>query len=897
MFDLPQFENDICLDKVISSRGGLLHELNDKRYTLLSVTAPRGYGKTTLLQLLTREKSNIYIRLSDTDPDPLSITRLVHDMLPELEDDKLAYEFTRPNLTSRGAGAALRRNLSLQAPLTLMFDDLDTLEPEGRRFLLESFLSQLPQGIRVILARTVESNLPIRSLLPKFKDRIKELVESDLVLSPSAMMQFFHLSPSQIELTKGWPAAVELASLNLDPSSAVTELLANIPQELQASLRRASLLPAWRTNDPLHLKLGLMDGWLTEARQYGLPLTRLDQQGFEPHPLLRDALREDLQARPQEFLNANNALGETLQDGQPLTAIDAYLRAENPFQASQVMQQALPEMARSEQLQAALDQLAQLADTPADPLYLAYAQAMFEVGDLTGGLLAAQRVLQTGARNVAAHSTLGRMRLRTGNLQEATYHLRAALGLTYDVHDAVHLRAQLALALAMTTARGDSQTNLQAEQEALMVLAQEQNDVTLQGAGLTARTALALCLAARGLRTEARTHASLALGIVQGSSPTLDVIRCITLLIGFFADDDQLETAKELLQLALTLDVQRGDAALMVSLARARLALRTADMDVCSRAGTQAAHLATEQHNQPYEFEARLILAISSLFQDGADPTSLDILRERFASDADVGTMVQAMREGLRGLTRMAGRGGNISNLPPEVYALQTVLLFKADPSPMRENELAALRERLGQGVLRGYSTLCQVNLPPQITPPRFDLEIKALRAIPEIYLNGQYLQLSSTLMLLIMLAAYRGPIRPGDAQEIFGFFAEKSRITNLIYRIKKELEPKTFKNAFGLRGELDLSAFRVKFDFDSLKAVPFSELDEVYRVEPFSAANPEFCGPLLKEMRQEARQIVRLRLQDWSRIDAEAAAAMRELLVQRDTALFQGSASPRPYS
>lgn len=895
MLGMSQFENNNCLDKALSSRGALLHDLQDRQFILLSLTAPRGYGKTTLLQFLSNEKNYFYIRLSDTDPDPLSITRLIHESLPELDDDKLAYEFTRTNLTSRAAGAALRRNLALQAPLTLMFDDLDTLEPEGRRFLLESILSQLPNGIRVILARTVEANLPIRSLVPKLQHRTKNFEERDLELSPSAMMQFFQLSPQQITLTKGWPAAVELAALGLDPSSAVTELLANITEDLRASLRRASLLPTWRSDDATHLKLGLKDGWLTEARQYGLPLTRLDQHSFEPHPLLRDALREDLQSRPQEFLNANNALGETLQEGQPLSAIEAYLRAENPFQASQVLQQALPEIARSEQLQVALDQLAQLADTPADPLYLAYAQAMFEVGDLTGGLLAAQRVLQTGARNVAAHSTLGRMRLRTGNLQEAAHHLRSALALTYDVHDAVHLRAQLALALATTTTRGESQSNLQAEQEALMVLAQEQNDASLQAAGLTARTALALGLAARGLRTEARAHAHLALGIVQGSSPTLDVVRCITLLSGFFADDDQPEIAEEMLRLAQTLDVQRGDAALMVALASARLALRAADMDTCARAALHAASLAAEQHNVPYEFEARLIAAISSLFPNGADPTNLDTLRERFASDADVGTLVHTMHEGLRGLLRLAGKGGNLSNLPPEIYALQTVLLYKAEPSAMRETELAALRERLGQGVLRGYGVLCEVDLPPQITPPRFDLEIKVLRAIPEVYLNGEYLPLSSTLLLLLILAAYRGPIRPADAQEIFGAMTLPGRIINLIYRIKKELEPITFKNAFGKRGELDLSAFRVKFDFDALKAVPFGELADIYRVEPFSAAGPDLCGPLLKELRQEARQVVRLRLQDLARVDPVAAEEVQRLLAKQDSALFKGAPGSRP--
>lgn len=896
----PQPTPPSHLDKVELSRASLLHTLRRPDLQLITLTAPNGYGKTTLLHLLSEDPHTCHIRLSDADPDPVSITRLIAESLQLTEDDKLHYELKRASLTARGAGAALRREFQQRDHLTLMLDDLDTLDSEGRRFVADSVLTQLPPRTRLILARTVEANMRVRHLKTKFGERMLDITEEDLTLSYTTIMRIWHLNDLQIKETKGWPAAVELTAIGLDPRTAVQDLLGKLPEALYPSLRRASLLPTWRLDDPVHVTLGLQDGWLTKAREFGLPLLQLGPETFEPHPLLKEELERELRQLPNEYRAANNALGATLQDQQPIAAVDAFLRADNQEQASQLLEQVLPDMTRSEQVQATLEQLQQVVHSPQHPLYLAYAQAVFNTGDMTGGLLHAQLALQTGNVNREAHAVLGDMRLRTGNLTEAAQHYEQALLITTDNAVALQLRAHLALALTMHPTRSDTAPLIRAEQEAILVLAEFDGGPDTQIVMLTAHTARTLTYAARGLRVEARLHADVARSTLNGMSPSLDSLRCMTLLASFYADDDQPDICEELLARAETMDIMHGDAALLMLLARAKQALRLADVDRCARYALRAIHLASEQHNVPQEYDAHFMLAMTSVFPNGADPTTLESFRSRFASTPDSGQMLTALRHGLKGLTTtLEWVNDNFKNLPPELYALQTIMVYQTKPSHSCEIELVRLRDRLGPGVLRAYATLTQSDLPASIAPPRMALEIHCLQTLPEILLNGQRLKLTESQLLLLILAAYRGQLKPIDAETVFGQThiedeAERlqaqrqlqARLTNLIYRIRKELEPLTYKGAFGLRGGLDVNSFQVDFDFARLSVIDARDLASVYRQMPFAAISAASAGPLLEEMRVETRHLLLDRLRNLDRLDHEAAQATYKQLCSTDYTL-----------
>jgi hypothetical protein len=876
----------------VATRPHLLSRLQDSSFTLTTLIAGRGYGKTSLLVTLSEHPERLLIRLSDADPDPVSIIRLISSALPPQPGTRLDFELARPGVTERAAAAALRHDLHLHQGLTFLLDDAETLNSEGRRFFL-TLLPQLGPRHRWIIASPTEDSFPTRALRPHLSTRT--LTDEDLALTHEEMQEM-GLTDAQMQRTRGWPAAVSLAALGDDPRAVAQDLLLTLPDPLLPALRRASILTTWRESDPSHTGLGLPDGWLTDARTRGLPCTRVTDGAFMPHPIVREELLAQLQARPGEYAAAQRALAHAIEAGHPLAAVTGYLAAGDDARACALLERLLPELRSAEQLAAALPLLRRAAPQQSSPLYVAFAQALFESGSLAEGLMLAEAALQAGADPTTTHTVLGQMRLKTGNHDHAARHFQAALPTSRPpAHD---LRARLALTHALHatdlgTLNDDARKHAQAAQahaRAVINAAQTDPHTDAASSTLLAHAAHILALTTQGQWDKARDLARVTRATAATLPPDEHVMTVLCRLARFVADDGDLTTARELLEHAQSLDTARPDTTLDLHLVRARLALRGGNAPDCARHAATAAALARTLHHQPGSREALILLAATAVLPIGdATQARLAALRSAHGHEADITLALTTIEDAFfrPGRARSITRAG--LNIPAELKALLAVHALQRSPADAGRlhDLLDTLRQHVGPGTLWAYANLLGITLPGThaLGVPRYTLEIRALRSVPEVFVEGRPLALQPALLLPLLALATRTQLGTEDTTDVYGRDHSPGSVRNHRSALRAVLgEAVGDPNALGrARGHLSLAAWQIKLDIHQLAHAPFHTLSSLYRAPAFSTAP---STSFLDDLRSSARELLAARLTDWAHLDAHNAQATRTHLETIDPPL-----------
>ncbi|GGR12724.1 hypothetical protein [Deinococcus ruber] len=890
----------------MTDRTALLLQLQDQAITLSTLEAPTGYGKTVVLNQLAAKDAHVLISLADADPDPLSIAGLFHQRLQTvfgpLAQSRLAYDLQKPSVTPAAIAAALRHDLLLYTarwtvPLTLLLDDAETLTNAGRLFLLSHLLSaaDLLESFKVrwIISMRTERDLPVRSLYPRMS--VQTITTRDLAFDECAM-RTLGLTDAQCIRTAGWPAAVMLASLGTEPAEVAHALLLMVPEVLLPTLRRASLLNVWRSGDPAHAHMRLRDGWLTDARSAGIPCQQLHDGSFELHPIMREVLEAELRLRPEEYASAHGALADTLKDHQPMLAVSAYLEAGNEQQAHDVLTALLPSLQSGEQLTAALPLLLRVVTNEASPLFVTLAQALFDNGQLAEGLRRAEIALARAADRAPVLAVLGRMRLRAGNTDLAETYVSEALTGSLPKEEAMLLRAQLALALALQARAAQPHLTSQAELHAQQVIAAASKTRTFGEAELLARTALVITHALRGLRDHARHYAAGAWAALQTLSAGTTVVVCLTQLARFSADDGMDDTASALLEQARAMhgNARDADSSLSITLARAHLALRRGNAIQAATCATQAAHLAAAQHHVPAQREALLLSAITGVLPiSNATAIRFGELLRHFGSDPAI-SAAEAV------LTRVFVKGFPVtekwrgdSALPLEIRALVAVSAVCAAPyDPLWLAEVMDLRQRLGSGAITAYAHLLGRGLPSRLLPSSVRIEVLALQRRPTYMLNGQPFAVRTPLMLPLLLLISNGTLTTREIDTLigreYGESVRKAALSHLRTALKDacgwpDSVPMT-------RGELSLLTWSRHSDIDELDYCEFTQLERLYAA-PVYASKCVDVPSALDALRRHAREKLHVRFQQWLRVDADAALDAWQRLQNVDAQL--GTLSP----
>ena len=294
-------------------RSALLERLaNGDAHRLVSVAAPAGYGKTTLLSQWAARSNQTFawVSVDEPDNDPKVLLTYVAEALDAVQPIGGQVFDALMSAGSSVLGSVLSRLgsafSSMTEPVVLVLDDVHVLRNQECRTALSVLANHVPSGSRLVLAGRTEPPLRIARL--RAENRILQIGPSELALTQAEASSLLRNAgvvlgePDVAELhqrTEGWPVGLYLAALYLREggpfaSAAISfgggdrlvseymesEFLARISSRQRVFLTRTAVLK--RMSGPLCdavLDLPGSGTILADLEQSNLLLVPLDRRG------------------------------------------------------------------------------------------------------------------------------------------------------------------------------------------------------------------------------------------------------------------------------------------------------------------------------------------------------------------------------------------------------------------------------------------------------------------------------------------------------------------------------------------------------------------------------------------------------------------------------------------
>jgi LuxR family transcriptional regulator, maltose regulon positive regulatory protein len=331
---------------------------------IVSVVAPPGYGKTTLLSQWAERngQSFAWVSMEDLDNDPKVLLTYVATALDAVEpiDERVFDALASPGSSVPGSvlprlGSAFA---SMSPPVVLVLDDVHVLHDSECRAAVSVLADHVPAGSRLVLAGRAELPLQVPRLRAEGKlleiglDDLSLTLEEAVVLLRNAGVP---LSEDEVaglhQRTEGWPAGLYLAALAVRaatrPSQACSaftgrdvfvgdylraEILNRIPRHMRMFLTRSAVLE--RMSGPLCDSVLARQGSaadLDDLARSNMLLVALDRRGewYRYHQLFRDLLLAELESREPGLVPVlhRRAASWCLQNDLPEEALDYYIAA------------------------------------------------------------------------------------------------------------------------------------------------------------------------------------------------------------------------------------------------------------------------------------------------------------------------------------------------------------------------------------------------------------------------------------------------------------------------------------------------------------------------------------------------------------------------------------------
>ena len=336
---------------------------------IISVAAPPGYGKTTLLAQWAELSGTAFawVSVDERDNDPKILLSYVAQALDAVQPvgrrvfDALASAASSvPGSVVPRLGAAFA---SMTVPVVLVLDDVHLLANREGRDALSILAEHVPPGSRLVLAGRAAP--PLRVARLRAEGRLLEVGPADLALTrpeAAALLRDAGLALGQGEVaalhqrTEGWPAGLYLAAQHLaaqhlreggslgtaavsfggdDPRVSEyikAEFLATISRRHREFLARTAMLE--QLSGPLCeavLELPGAAAILAELARSNLLLVPLDRRGvwYRYHHLFRDMLLAELERAEPGLLPVlrRRAAAWCLANGRPADALEYSIAA------------------------------------------------------------------------------------------------------------------------------------------------------------------------------------------------------------------------------------------------------------------------------------------------------------------------------------------------------------------------------------------------------------------------------------------------------------------------------------------------------------------------------------------------------------------------------------------
>ena len=348
-------------------RLALIDRLTQGRsFPVMSVVAPAGYGKTTLLAQWAERNGQAFawVSLDERDNDPKVLLTYVAEALDAVEPiSKQVFDaLASPGSSVPGSvvprlGAALA---SMTAPVALVLDDVHVLHDQECRAAMPVLADHVPSGSQLVLAGRDAPPLPIARL--RAEGKVMEIGPGDLALTlteASSLLRAAGIMLGQDDMaelhrrTEGWPAGLYLAALSLREGGSLgnsiasftgehhlvngyiqSEFLARISPQQRVFLTRTAVLE--RMCGPLCETVLDAPGaaaTLADLARSNLLLVPLDSHGewYRYHQLFHDMLLAELRRLEPELIPVlrRSAAGWCARNDLPEEALEYSIAADD----------------------------------------------------------------------------------------------------------------------------------------------------------------------------------------------------------------------------------------------------------------------------------------------------------------------------------------------------------------------------------------------------------------------------------------------------------------------------------------------------------------------------------------------------------------------------------------
>lgn len=340
---------------------------------IVSVVAPAGYGKTTLLSQWAERDGHAFawVSVDEADNDPKVLLTYVAEALNAVEPigGQVYAALGSPASSVPGSvvprlGAAFS---SMVSPVALVLDDVHLLRDAECRAALSVLADHVPARSRLVLSGRAEP--PLRTARLRAEGRITEIGPADLSLTAAEAAALLRAAEVVLDAadvaelhrrTEGWPVGLYLAALYLRaggslPGAATSfggddlfvseyvesEFLARISSTQRAFLTRTAVLE--RMSGPLcEAVLGVPGSGaaLADLARSNLLLVPLDRRGqwYRYHHLFRDMLLAELERLDPGLIPAlrRRAADWCLRNGLAEEALEYLMAAEAVGEAARL---------------------------------------------------------------------------------------------------------------------------------------------------------------------------------------------------------------------------------------------------------------------------------------------------------------------------------------------------------------------------------------------------------------------------------------------------------------------------------------------------------------------------------------------------------------------------------
>ncbi|RII36023.1 hypothetical protein D2A34_01230 [Clostridium chromiireducens] len=355
-------------------RLGLFEKLNESvNYKLTLVTAPAGFGKSTLISSwINFDVKNRYymswVSLDERDSDPLTFWRYILISINQIQSGMLENAFSVLNSYQSNNESAMdflsvfiNDLYNIEKDLFVVLDDLYLVTNEEIYDQLRFFIRNVPFNTHVIILSRVIPNIGIARL--RATDNMLELSQRDISFTVKETKEFFEKVMNVTiaeeilivleKRTEGWAAGLQMAALSLKNNKNENDVIKNfrgdhryvleylmeevftlLDKDIQIFLMKTSILVEMNF-DLCNKIVGIENSQyiLEKLDNENLFMIPLDQnkEWYRYHHLFRDFLRNRREINIKDDLVSlyNNAADWYKVNELYSISIDFYLKARN----------------------------------------------------------------------------------------------------------------------------------------------------------------------------------------------------------------------------------------------------------------------------------------------------------------------------------------------------------------------------------------------------------------------------------------------------------------------------------------------------------------------------------------------------------------------------------------